>query len=86
VNGYLTEPGDPITLGEAITDLIMNPAKAKSMGKVGRRLIAEHNLATTFDSYENLYVNLLQKQVSQRSPKKFTVHSWQERAREWLNL
>ena len=86
VNGYLTEPNDPIALGNAITDLIMNPVKAEQMGKAGRSLAAGHNLATTFDSFEYLYADLLKKQSIKHSPKTVKVHSWQKRAREWLNL
>ena len=88
VNGYLTEPNDAIALGKAITNLIMNPAKAKQMGQAGRRLTAGHNLLTTFDSFEHLYADLLKKQTVERYPAavKVKINSWQERAREWLNL
>ena len=86
VNGYLSEPNDTIALGRAITDLIMNPEKAEQMGKAGRSLMREHNLVTIFDTYEHLYNDLLQKQTVKLTPEKIEFHSWQERAREWLNL
>ena len=88
VNGYLTEPNDAIALGKAITNLIMNPAKAEQMGKAGCRLIARHNLLTTFDSFEHLYADLLKKRTVERYPAavKVKIHSWQEHAKKWLNL
>ena len=86
VNGHLAEPNNTIALGKAITDLVMNPEKAKRMGKAGRRLMREHNLVTIFDTYEYLYIDLLQKQTVKLSPEKIKFHAWQERAREWLNL
>ena len=86
VNGYLTEPNDNITLGNAITDLLMNPDKAKKMGKAGRQLVQEHNILTTLDSYEHLYADLIRQKAIHRASEKVKVHEWQERAKEWLNL
>jgi len=86
VNGYLTEPNDTLALGNAITDLLLNPDKAKQMGKAGHQLVQEHNILATFDSYENMYFDLVRQRVFQPAPKKVKVHKWQERAKEWLNL
>ena len=85
-NGYLTEPNNNVVLGNAITDLLMNFDKARKMGQAGRRLITEHNIQTTLDSYEHLYADLIKRKALQNSPEKLKVHKWQERAKEWLNL
>jgi len=86
VNGYLTESDNNIALGNAITDLILNPNRAKTMGRIGRWLVQEHNILTTFDNYERLYDDLIRQKVFQRSPEIVKVREWQKRAKEWLNL
>jgi len=86
VNGYLTGPNDNIALGNAITNLLIDPDKAKKMGQAGRRLVQEHNILTTFDSYEHLYADLIRQKVTQSPSEKINVHKWQERTKEWLNL
>lgn len=85
-NGYLTEPNDNVALGNAITDLLMNFDKARKMGQAGRRLITEHNIQTTLDSYEHLYTDLIKQKALQNPSEKLKVHERQERAKEWLNL
>jgi len=86
LNGYLTEPNDNNALGNAITDLLMDPDKAKKMGNAGRRLIKEHNILATFNKYEHLYADLIRQKESQRTLEKVKVLKWQKRAKEWLNL
>jgi glycosyltransferase involved in cell wall biosynthesis len=86
VNGYLTEPNDTVALGNAIIDLLLNPNRAKTMGKTGRWLVQEHNIQTTFANYERMYADLIRQKVFQRAPEKVKVRAWQERAKEWLNL
>ena len=86
VNGYLTEPNDNTALGNAITDLLLDPDKAMKMGRAGQRLVQEHNIQATFDSYEHLYANLIRREIFLRTLEKVKVHAWQERAKEWLNL
>jgi glycosyltransferase involved in cell wall biosynthesis len=86
LNGYLTESNDNIALGNAITDLLLHSDEARKMGKTGQQLVQEHNILTTFDSYERLYSNLIKQKVFQRAPEKVKARKWQERAKEWLNL
>lgn len=86
VNGHLTKPNDNIALGKAITDLLLNPDKAKQMGQAGLKIIQEHNILATFDSYEHLYNDLVRQKMFERTPAKVKVRAWQERAKEWLNL
>ena len=86
VNGYLTEPNDNIALGNAITKLLLDSDKARKMGAAGQQLAQEHNILTTFDSYEHLYIDLIRQEAIQRASEKVKAHAWQERAREWLNL
>lgn len=45
--GLLCEPQNPKALGEAIEDLLLNPAQARVLGETGRRAVAEHFNATT---------------------------------------
>jgi hypothetical protein len=56
------------------------------MGEAGQLLVQEHNILTTFDSYEHLYIDLVRQEAIQRASEKVNAHAWQERAREWLNL
>ena len=86
VNGYLAEPNDNIALGNAITDLLIDPVKAKIMGKAGRRLVEKYNIIATFDSLEHVYTDSIKQNTLQRPSEKVKVHKWQERAKEWLNL
>ena len=86
VNGYLAESNENNALGNAIADLLLNPNRAKTMGRTSRWLVQEHNILTTFSNYERLYTDLIGEKVFQRAPKKVKVQAWQERAKEWLNL
>jgi len=86
VNGYLVEPNDTTTFGNAITELLLNPDVAKIMGKAGRRLAEKHDILATFDRFEHIYADSIRQNASQRTSEKIRVISWQERAKEWLNL
>jgi glycosyltransferase involved in cell wall biosynthesis len=39
VTGRLVPPGDPVALGEAMTELVTDPARAEAMGRAGRDLV-----------------------------------------------
>jgi glycosyltransferase involved in cell wall biosynthesis len=86
LNGYLTQPGDDIALGNRITELLKDTEKARNMGQAGCRFVKKHNIQTTVETCEQLYVDLVKQQETQRFSEKVKVHKWQERAREWLNL
>jgi glycosyltransferase involved in cell wall biosynthesis len=86
VNGYLIKPGDNSAFSRAIIDLLINPSKARYMGEVGRRFVAEHDINTTVDSYELLYADLIKWKEKQYIPEIVKGHNWRERAKEWLNL
>jgi glycosyltransferase involved in cell wall biosynthesis len=85
VNGYLTEPKDVNALAEAIKYLLLDPAKAREMGKAGRVMVKQHDVQDTFDRYENLYIDLIQRKAIQCGTKKGCAHGLQERAKERLN-
>jgi len=85
-NGYLIESGNETAFGNRMTELLINPEKARRMGQAGRRLITKHNVETSVDTCERLYMELIEQTVIQRSAEKTRVHKWQERARELLNL
>ena len=86
VNGYLTESNDTKALGTAITDLLTNLDKTKKMGQAGYKLVLEHNIQATIDSYEHLYADLIRQRTVQRVSEQVKGTKWQERAKEWLNL
>ena len=86
VNGYFAESNENNALGNAIVDLLLNPNRAKTMGKTSRWLVQEHNVLTTYNNYERLYADLIRQKGFQRAPEKVKVREWQERAKEWLNL
>ena len=86
VNGYLADPEEVHALAKAITDLLLDPAKAREMGKAGRGMVRQHDVQDTFDSYEKLYIDLTQHVAARRETEKETMHRWQERAKEWLKL
>jgi glycosyltransferase involved in cell wall biosynthesis len=86
LNGYLTEPGNDIALGNRITELLKDSEKARKLGQAGRRLARKHNIRTTVDAFENLYADLIKQKEMQRYPEKIQVHKWQDQAKDWLNL
>jgi glycosyltransferase involved in cell wall biosynthesis len=86
VNGYLADPGDTMALAEAITELLLDPVRARAMGVAGRQLVGSHDIHVTLDSYERLYLDLIRQSAVQRAPERSKVNQWQERAKEWLNL
>lgn len=81
VNGYLADSADSNGLSNAISVLVKNPQKAKSMGKASFLLAAKHNLDHTHDTYEALYSQLrLQSTV-----KTGFQHKLLKRVRLWSN-
>ena len=85
-NGYLIESGNETAFGNRITELLTDLEKAENMGQASRRLVTKHNVQTSVDTCERLYIELIEQAVIQRSSEKTRAHKWQERARELLNL
>ena len=86
LNGCLAEPKDINALAKGIANLLKNSDGAKMMGQVGRLLVNEHNISTTFNSYEQLYAGLIKQKTTLPLPERAIIHKWQERAKDWLNL
>lgn len=59
VNGYLSSPGKPIELANAIADLVADSALAKQMGAAGRENVAEFGARRMVDQIDQLYRDLL---------------------------
>lgn len=62
VTGFLTEPGDPVSLAEALRRLIGDPALRQRMGQAGRdRVLQQYDWNRILDSY---YVPLVEGALS----------------------
>jgi len=76
--GLLVEPGDHISLAEAIKYLIDHPDLAKQMGELGRaRIESEFNMQTIASRYVDLWQKVRGKKIGQSSPstkKDFAIH------------
>jgi len=58
--GYLVPPADSEALTEAVVALLKNPAKARSMGVAGKKLVEEKfTVEAMVKGYENLYQSLM---------------------------
>lgn len=58
--GYLVPPADSKALAEAILALLKNPAKARSMGVAGKKLVEKKfTVEAMVKSYEDLYQSLM---------------------------
>lgn len=60
INGYLIPPLDTKMMAERITELCLNPAKAKQFGEIGKRLVGDSfsdnkMIEEIFELYNNLY-------------------------------
>jgi glycosyltransferase involved in cell wall biosynthesis len=54
-NGWLYPPGDVPVLAGHLLDLLTDPDGRARMGVASRRLIAQHTLDSTLDTFESLY-------------------------------
>jgi len=62
--GLLVPPGDPSLLGEAISSLVLDPARASAMGQLGRqRVAAEFSWASIAAQTAALYTDLTRATV-----------------------
>jgi glycosyltransferase involved in cell wall biosynthesis len=59
-NGYLIEPGDDVSMGERVLDLMDNPSRARVMGELGEiKARTRFGLATMLESTQALYDRLV---------------------------
>ncbi|HEY0449166.1 glycosyltransferase [Actinophytocola sp.] len=64
VNGYLYPPGDVAALAAALDTLAADPTARLAMGTASRQIAVHHDLATTLDSFEDLYLTLHREEES----------------------
>jgi len=60
-NGYLVFPGDAEHLSAAISDLLENPEKRKSMGENGKKIAADYSADAMVQKIDQLYRTVLQQ-------------------------
>lgn len=65
-NGYLVPPGEPEAMAAAILRILRDPALSSQMGRAGLSIGLSHAEERTFDSYENLYEQMLSAGSSER--------------------
>lgn len=58
-NGFLFDEGDTETLANRILKILKNPALKKKMSQNSLKIISQHNLNKTIESYENIYKRLV---------------------------
>ena len=54
-NGYLFEPGNVAELADRIIELFNDPALRRRMGAKSRGIIADHDINTTMERFEEFY-------------------------------
>ncbi|MCA1480812.1 glycosyltransferase, partial [Bradyrhizobium sp. NBAIM08] len=52
VTGCLVPPGDAAAMGDALSELLQNPARARAMGQAALRLAAQHTSAVSVQAHE----------------------------------
>lgn len=66
--GLLVEPGNPISIANAIADLYRDRKKAMVFGENGRRTVEESfTIQKTVGAYEDIYLNLLGREPIRKS-------------------
>lgn len=83
-NGYLAEPGDWNGLSNAVSMLLKDPQKAKSMRETSLHLAAKHELNYTQIAHEQLYGQLM-RQVQELNAKTTLQYRLLKRVRMWAN-
>ena len=58
--GFLTTPGDPRALRQAIQSLLDSPARRESMGAMAKQRVIEFQAGTVVPRIERVYEELLQ--------------------------
>ena len=81
VNGYLTNPGDVQSFGEAIADLLQAPERSKQMGEESRGLAEKYDIRHTRDQHEQFYGKLIERNLHPQ--KKYA--RW-KRVKTWLGI
>lgn len=68
VTGLLVAPGSPEALAQAVRKVLTDPAQAAEMGRAGRQRVEEQfTLSKMRAAYQQLYVEILQKQTPGRA-------------------
>ena len=58
-NGYLFEEGDTHSLAEGIIKILKNPSLKKKMSESSLRIIRQHDIKNTINSYQKVYKQLV---------------------------
>ena len=58
-NGFLVPPGDFITMGKQIVDLVSNPLESHSLKKTWRDILSKYSFSESVEKYLSLYSSLL---------------------------
>lgn len=61
-SGYLVPAGNAEAVGRAVVDILDDVARARRFGEASLEISIQHREEATFDAYERLYVELLQKE------------------------
>ena len=67
-NGYLTKSGDTQEMSMSLTNILMDPQLAASMGKVSRALAENHPNKETIDEHELVYQKMIREKETQKIP------------------
>ena len=54
-NGYLFEPGGSVEISDRIIELFNDSALRERMGRKSREIIANHDINTTMEAFEDFY-------------------------------
>lgn len=68
VTGCLVPPGDALALGRAIDELMVSPARLRSMGEAARAAAAGFTVGAVVPRIERLYGDVLGRSASEGSP------------------
>jgi glycosyltransferase involved in cell wall biosynthesis len=66
-NGFLTIPGDPSSMGDALLEIISDRDRAAQMGRESLGLARKNDEIETFSSHENMYRSLLERRALPQS-------------------
>jgi glycosyltransferase involved in cell wall biosynthesis len=69
-NGLLVPPDDEVSLADAISRLLNEPYLRQAMGRKSRELALSHSMSEIANSYESIYLELLQKPPRRLLPKR----------------
>ncbi len=66
INGFLTPPGDPEAMADAMCRILADPSLKAQMGKASLSIAQPHAEEHTFEAYENVYRKLASPQLQRR--------------------